>query len=82
MKPGFLQVSTPQFCDVWSRIKNQVDVMESNLAEVKLGARPLIIEWGYRDNATDQKIILAMSCSSNSDDEYWVDPSILSSFLT
>lgn len=82
MKPDFIQVTTSQFCDVWTRIKNKVDAMESNLVEVKLGARPLIIEWGYKDETTGEKVILAVSQGDDDGDQYWVAPSCLESKAT
>ncbi len=77
MISGFIKVDKPVFSEVWSRIKNKVDAIESNWADGKKGARPIIIKWGYKDEATGEKIIIAVTRADDDGDEHWVDPSLL-----
>jgi len=79
MIPGFVKVDKERFsAEVWSRIKNKVDAMESNWAAAKKGDRPIIIKWGYKDESTGEKVILAITRANDEGDEHWVDPTLLS----
>lgn len=79
MKPGFVQVQLHTFyADVWPQIKNKVDAMESNWADAKKGVRPIIIEWGYKDENTGDKVILAISRANDTGDEHWVIEGLIS----
>jgi hypothetical protein len=73
MKSGFVQVQSHMFyADVWPHIKNKVEAVESNWTDAKKGVRPIIIEWGYKDESTGSKVILAISRSDYTGDEHWV----------
>ena len=53
MIPGFIKLDRARFFDeVWGKIKSMVDAVESNWAAAKLGERPIVIKWGYKDEAT------------------------------
>ena len=61
MMPGFVEVDSVTFyVDIWPRIKNDVEIIESNRGNAKKGIRTVIIKWGYK-NHTKEKIILAIS---------------------
>ncbi len=78
MIPGFTKLDKRRFsAEVWPLIKNRVDAIHSNWADVKNGARPLVIKWGYKDESSGEKIILAVSRSDDESDEHWVDPKLL-----
>jgi hypothetical protein len=77
MIDGFVKVDKQAFSEVWSRIKNKVDAVESNWAEGKKGVRPIIIKWGYKDASSGEKIILAVTRADDDGDEHWVDETIL-----
>ena len=73
MIPGFIKIDRAQFCtEVWGKIKNKVDAIESNWAEAKNGERPIVINWGYKDEVTGDKIIVAITRADYNGDEYWV----------
>ncbi len=79
MMPGFVQVDRHTFyADIWPRIKRDVEAMESNWADAKKGVRPLVIKWGYKDENTEEKIILAVSRADNAGEEHWVVESLIS----
>jgi len=61
MMPGFVEVDSVTFyVDIWPRIKNDVEIIESNRGNAKKGIRTVIIKWGYK-NHIKEKIILAIS---------------------
>lgn len=73
MMPGFVQVDCHTFYTVyWPQIKRDVEAVESNWADAKKGVRPIVIKWGYKDENTEEKIILAISRSDGTGDEHWV----------
>lgn len=73
MMPGFVQVDCHTFYTVyWPQIKRNVEAVESNWADAKKGVRPIVIKWGYKDENTEEKIILAISRSDGAGDEHWV----------
>lgn len=79
MMPGFVQVDRDTFyVDIWPRIKKEVDAVESNWADAKKGVRPIVIKWGYKDENTGEKIILAISRADDAGEEHWVVESLLS----
>jgi hypothetical protein len=79
MMPGFIQVDYHSFYTIyWPQIKRKVEAMESNWADAKNGVRPIIIKWGYKDEDTQERIILAISRSGDAGDEYWVVESLIS----
>ncbi|MDP1558480.1 MAG: hypothetical protein Q8K59_08310 [Nitrosomonas sp.] len=61
----------------WPQIKRQVEAVESNWADAKKGVRPIVIKWGYKDENTEEKIILAISRSDGAGDEHWVVESLI-----
>lgn len=78
MMPGFVQVDCHTFyADIWPRIKRDVEAVESNWADAKKGVRPIVIKWGYKDENTGEKIILAISRSDDAGDEHWVVESLI-----
>ncbi len=77
MMPGFVLVDSHIFNTVfWPLIKKDVDAVESNWADAKKGVRPIFIKWGYKDQKTEEKIILAISQSDDSGDKHWVAESL------
>ena len=61
MMPGLVEVDSVTFyVDIWPRIKNDVEIIESNRGNAKKGIRTVIIKWGYK-NHIKEKIILAIS---------------------
>lgn len=78
MKPGFIQVDCHTFYTVyWPQIKREVEAVESNWADAKKGVRPIVIKWGYKNEYTEEKIILAISRSDGAGDEHWVVESLI-----
>lgn len=79
MMPGFVQVDRHTFyVDIWPRIKNVVDAVESNWDDAKKGLRPIVIKWGYKDENTAEKIILAVSQADDAGEKHWVVESLIS----
>ncbi|MES2832344.1 MAG: hypothetical protein V4695_10160 [Pseudomonadota bacterium] len=79
MMAGFTKVDRRTFhLEIWPRIVEQVDAVESNWKACKKGARPLIIKWGYIDENTGEPIILAISSGDDDiTDEHWVIDTLL-----
>jgi hypothetical protein len=78
MMPGFVEVDCHTFyAEVWERIKRDVDAVESNWAEAKKGERPILIKWGYKNEETGEKVILAISRSDDDGDKHWVADGLL-----
>lgn len=78
MMPGFVQVDCHTFYTVyWPQFKRDVEAVESNWADAKKGVRPIVIKWGYKDENTEEKIILAISRSDGAGDEHWVVESLI-----
>lgn len=79
MMPGFVEVDCHTFYSkVWERIARDVDAVESNWAAAKKGERPILITWGYKNEETGEKVILAISHSDDEGDKHWVVESLLS----
>jgi len=84
MMPGFVEVDSVTFyVDIWPRIKNDVEIIESNRGNIesnrgnaKKGVRTVIIKWGYKDHAKE-KIILAISQLSGAREKHWVVPTLI-----
>ena len=58
---GFVEMDGDTFYgDIWPRIKDDVEILESIRDGAKKGVCPVIIKWGYKDD-TKEKIILAIS---------------------
>ena len=79
MMPGFVQVDRHTFyADIWPRIMKDVEAVESNWADAKRGVRPIVIKWGYKDENTEEKIILAVSRADDTGEEHWVVERLIS----
>ncbi len=81
MIPGFVKIDKHVFYgEVWPKISNQVDAVQSNLPKIKLREESvLIVLWGYKHPETGENVILATSSSSaDTGDEHWVIPSLAS----
>ena len=76
MTHGFVKVDKCEFYKVWSHIKKKVDTVESNWADGKKGVRPIVIKWGYKDDATGEKVILAVSRGEDDGDQHWIAPAL------
>ena len=77
MMPGFVEVDSVTFyVDIWPRIKNDVEIIESNRGNAKKDVRTVIIKWGYKDHAKE-KIILAISQLSGAREKHWVVPTLI-----
>ncbi len=77
MMPGFVKVDSATFYDdIWPRIKDDVEIIESNRGNAKKGVRTVIIKWGYKDHAKE-KIILAISQLSGAREKHWVVPTLI-----
>jgi len=75
--PGFVEVDSVTFySDIWPRIKDDVEIIESNRGNAKKGVRTVIIEWGYKDHAKE-KIILAISQLRGVRERHWVVPTLI-----
>ena len=78
MMPGFVEVDCHTFyADVWSKIKKDVDAVESNWAEGRKGVRPIVVKWGYKNEETGEKVIVAVSVSDGNGDRHWVKEGLL-----
>lgn len=79
MMPGFVKVDRHTFyADIWPRIEKNVEAVQSNWAEAKKGVRPLVINCGYKDENTEEKIILAVSQANDVGEEHWVVDGLIS----
>ncbi len=77
MIPGFVEVDSVTFySDIWPRIKDDVEIIESNRGNAKKGVRTVIIKWGYKDHAKE-KIIVAISQLSGAREKHWVVPTLI-----
>jgi hypothetical protein len=77
MTTGFVEIDRHAFYgDVWPRIKNYVDAVESNWEAARKGERPILIKWGYKDKAGD-KVIVAISKADSGGERHWVDEGLM-----
>ncbi len=77
MMPGFVKVDSSTFYDdIWPRIKDDVEVIESNRDNTKKGVRTLIMELDYKDHIKE-KFILAISRLDGTEEKYWVVPTLI-----
>lgn len=84
MLPGFIKIDRHRFYgEVWPRISNRVEAIESNWKEVhaclkaKHPAPDLHICWGYKDQDSEQKVMLAYSLAKpGCDEEHWIAPEL------
>lgn len=80
MIDGFVKMERHAFyVDIWPRIKNTVDAVQSNLDVFKRGdTDTLLIHWGYKDAVTGEPVVLAITENvRGSMDENWVAPHLL-----
>ncbi len=72
MMPGFVEVDSVTFySDIWPRIKDDVEVIESNRDNTKKGVRTFIMKLGYKDH-TQEKFIVAISRLDGTEEKHWV----------
>jgi hypothetical protein len=84
MLPGFIKIDRHRFYgNVWPRISKRAEAIKSNWKEVheclkaNLPPPDLLIYWGYKDNETEQKVVLAISCAKpDTDEAHWIAPDI------
>ena len=77
MMPGFVKVDSAIFySDIWPRIKDDVEVIESNRDNTKKGVRTFIMKLGYKDHIKE-KIIPAISQLSGAREKHWVVPTLI-----
>lgn len=78
MIPGFIEVDRHTFYGkIWLRICNEIEAVESNWAAAKKGERPIVIKWGYKDENTGEKIVVAVTHTDDINERHWVDKSLL-----
>jgi hypothetical protein len=74
---GFVEMDGDTFYgDIWPRIKDDVEILESIRDGAKKGVCPVIIKWGYKDD-TKEKIILAISRLDGTEEKHWVVPTLI-----
>ncbi len=77
MMPGFVEVDSATFYDdIWPRIKDHVEILETIQDSAKKGVRTVIIKWGYKDHIKE-KIIVAISRLDATGEKYWVVPTLI-----
>jgi len=77
MMPGLVRVDSATFYDdIWLRIKDDVEVIESNRDNTKKGVRTFIMKWGYKDHIKE-KFILAISRLDGTEEKHWVVPTLI-----
>ncbi len=77
MTLGFVEVDSDTFYgDIWPRIKDDVEILETIRDSAKKGVRPDIIVWGYKDN-TKEKFTVAISRLDDTEEKHWVVPSLI-----
>ena len=76
MISGFVEVDSATFYgDIWPQIKDDVEILERIWDDAKKGVRPVMIKWGYKDDAKE-KIILAISRPDGTEEKHWVIPTL------
>jgi len=74
MMPGFVEVDSAIFySDIWPRIKDHVEILETIRDGAKKGVRMLIIKWGYK-NHIKEKLIVAIGRLDATGEKHWVIP--------
>ena len=75
--PGFVKVDSATFYDdIWPRIKDDVEIIESTRDNTKKGDRTFIMKWGYKD-LIKEKIIVAIGSLDATGETHWVVPTLL-----
>ncbi len=76
MMPGFIKVDSDTFySDIWSQIKNDVEIVESNWDATKKGVSMVTLKWGYKD--LKEKIVVAICRVDIMGEKHWVVPTLL-----
>ena len=58
MMPGFVRVDSATFYDdIWLRIKDDVEIIESKRDNTKKGDRRVIIKWGFKGHIKEKIIV-------------------------
>ena len=77
MMPGFINVDSDTFySDIWSQIKNDVEIVESNWDATKKGVCMVTLKWGYKD-LIKEKIVVAICKVDITGEKHWVDPTLI-----
>ncbi len=77
MMPGFVEVDSATFYDdIWPRIKDDVEIIESKRDNTKKGDCTVIIKWGYKDHIKE-KIVVAIGRLDAKGEKHWVVPSLI-----
>ena len=77
MMPGFVEVDSAIFySDIWPRIKDHVEILETIRDGAKKGVRTLIIKWGYK-NHIKEKLIVAIGRLDATGEKHWVIPTLI-----
>ena len=77
MMPGFVEVDSVTFYDdIWPRIKDDVEIIESNRDDAKKGVRTVIIKWGFKGHIKE-KIIVAIGRLDATGKKHWVVPTLI-----
>ena len=77
MTLGFVEVDSDTFyVDIWPRIKDDVEILETIRDSAKKGVHSDIIVWGYKDH-TKEKITVAISRLDDTEEKHWVVPTLL-----
>jgi hypothetical protein len=77
MTLGFVEVDSDTFyVDIWPRIKDDVEILETIRDSAKKGVHSDIIVWGYKDH-TKEKITVAISLLDDTEEKHWVVPTLI-----
>ena len=77
MMPGFVEVDSVTFYgDIWPRIKNDVEIIESNRGKAKKDIRTVIIKWGFKGHIKE-KIVVAIGRLDATGEKHWVVPTLI-----
>ncbi len=75
--PGFVEVDSVTFySDIWPRIKDDVEILETIRDSAKKGVRTLIIKWGFKDHIKE-KFIVAIGRLDGTEEKHWVVPTLI-----
>ena len=73
MMPGFVEMDGHAFYgEVWPRIRNDVEAVESNWEAARKGERPILIKWGRKDEETGEKVVVAVTMADEDGERHWV----------
>ncbi len=75
--PGFVRVDRATFNDdIWPRIKDDVEILETIRDSAKKGVRTLIIKWGFK-GPIKEKIVVAIGRLDATGEKHWVIPTLI-----